>query len=444
MITFLRRNGSGIILIAATYFYFLIFAQFAFIELLNADLDSALKPMMAAMAVSGIIGSLLTPRILHRFGATPVLRMALIGCGATSALAIPAHHFATYLAISVGLGLSLGILTISLTANLRSLLSSRSWGLAIGCGTGLAYACANLPPIFATTPENQALLSAACVLIAFFSIGKMKENTEIPPLASSSKTISFPLAVLTFLALVWLDSAAFFIIQHTPALKSSSWGQSHLWRNAALHFSFALLAGYLLQRKRVTLVTAGAFVILTIASLCLNHPDIALTGGWLYPAGVSLYSTALVACPVYLTRFKNPLSPARAAAILYSVAGWFGSANGIGMAENLNHIPLLFLAIAGCIFLLPNLLPHFKSHRAEALVVLGLTAIAFLFSASPGKSPAQALTGHQIYLSEGCIHCHSRYVRPDSPDLIMWGARCPTRPTQKRSPRHHRQSPRRP
>ena len=49
MIRFFQRNGSGIVLIVATYFYFLIFAQFAFVELLNADLTDALKPMMLSL-----------------------------------------------------------------------------------------------------------------------------------------------------------------------------------------------------------------------------------------------------------------------------------------------------------------------------------------------------------------------------------------------------------
>ena len=111
MIRFLRHNGRGIILIVATYFYFLIFAQFAFVELLNADLKKALNPMMAAMALSGIIGSLITPLILKRLGASRTLTLALIGCACMSGLAIPAHTFPSYLAVSIGTGLSLGLLT---------------------------------------------------------------------------------------------------------------------------------------------------------------------------------------------------------------------------------------------------------------------------------------------------------------------------------------------
>ena len=35
-----------------------------------------------------------------------------------------------------------------------------------------------------------------------------------------------------FTALVWMDSAAFFIIQHSAELKSGTWGDRMLWRNA--------------------------------------------------------------------------------------------------------------------------------------------------------------------------------------------------------------------
>lgn len=31
--------------------------------------------------------------------------------------------------------------------------------------------------------------------------------------------------------------------------------------------------------------------------------------------------------------------------------------------------------------------------------------------------------GRQVYTSEGCIHCHSQYVRPVGQDRELWGAR---------------------
>ncbi|MGA7158154.1 MAG: hypothetical protein WBY53_14975, partial [Acidobacteriaceae bacterium] len=56
---------QGIALIAITYVYFLIFAQFAFLHRLTAlhIADAHLKTVMAAMALGGILFSLLTPRL---------------------------------------------------------------------------------------------------------------------------------------------------------------------------------------------------------------------------------------------------------------------------------------------------------------------------------------------------------------------------------------------
>jgi cytochrome c oxidase cbb3-type subunit 2 len=48
---------------------------------------------------------------------------------------------------------------------------------------------------------------------------------------------------------------------------------------------------------------------------------------------------------------------------------------------------------------------------------------------SAGSIPENAVDrGRQVYISEGCIHCHSQYVRPNSPDVLMWG---PAEPLQK-------------
>jgi cytochrome c oxidase cbb3-type subunit 2 len=29
--------------------------------------------------------------------------------------------------------------------------------------------------------------------------------------------------------------------------------------------------------------------------------------------------------------------------------------------------------------------------------------------------------GHRVYIAEGCINCHSQYVRPHSADVLLWG-----------------------
>lgn len=420
----LQKSWRGIVLIFATYFYFLIFAQFAFLELLASSDDAELKPTMALMALLGIAGSLATPKLIATVGTRMSLSMALLACSLSAVGSIFANHPWMFLALSGAIGAGLGILTVTVTASLRSLLSPSHWGLAIGLGTGLAYALANFPPIFTASPSTQAWLAGGLVLTGWpHSMTKGSLMAPRPTLNSDVRPFGFLVyLVLVFLALVWLDSAAFFIIQHTPEMKESSWGDAWLWRNAGIHFLFALMASWLLEKQRLPVVTAGAFVILALASLCLNQRSSAVMGGWLYPAGVSLYSTALVAAPAFLMQTRHP---AWVAAILYSVAGWFGSANGIGMAETLNHIPPTFLIIAGLIFLSPRLLPVFHQHPWSAVVLLGVIAMG-LSGLIPGSDAgaggvSAVARGRAVYLSEGCIHCHSRYVRPDTRDEILWG-----------------------
>src|ERR1700722_13158692 len=80
----------GVCLVAVTYVYFLIFAQFAFLKRLS-DLGIAgahLKAVMAAMAVGGIFFSLLTARLTLRTSPALRLRIALICCAAAAAFSL--------------------------------------------------------------------------------------------------------------------------------------------------------------------------------------------------------------------------------------------------------------------------------------------------------------------------------------------------------------------
>ena len=62
-------------------------------------------------------------------------------------------------------------------------------------------------------------------------------------------------------------------------------------------------------------------------------------------------------------------------------------------------------------------------HRTVlAVAVVGVAALAA--GLGRGKPPAAtgAARGRQVYLAEGCIHCHSQYVRPGSRDEVVWGS----------------------
>ena len=111
---------------------------------------------------------------------------------------------------------------------------------------------------------------------------------------------------------------------------------------------------------------------------------------------------------------------------IYAVAGWAGSAMGIGMGQNLGHVPPVFVAAAGAVILLPQLYTILRQRIRElALVVFVVLAALFfdrfLHAINAMPQLTQVERGRQVYISEGCIHCHSQYVRPNSPDVLMWG-----------------------
>jgi cytochrome c oxidase cbb3-type subunit 2 len=230
-----------------------------------------------------------------------------------------------------------------------------------------------------------------------------------------------------FTALVWLDSAAFYIIQNTPALKAGTWqGPGHLWTNGLLHLAAALVSVWSLRRRGISFVLSAAFLALGCACLLLLDPDRALLASLFYPIGVSLYSLALVAYPSMLAPASSVAERGRRAAWIYAIAGWSGSAMGIGMGQNLGHVPPAFVIPAGAVVLLPGLISAF-SHRTRELALTAFVVLAAFYvdrvllavDASPELS--QVERGRQVYISEGCIHCHSQYVRPNTADVLMWG-----------------------
>jgi cytochrome c oxidase cbb3-type subunit 2 len=96
------------------------------------------------------------------------------------------------------------------------------------------------------------------------------------------------------------------------------------------------------------------------------------------------------------------------------------------MGRNLGHVPPAFVLGAGAVVLLPSLFSAFRQRAREvALTVFILLAVFYLHRVLLAVDGSPQLTqverGRQVYISEGCIHCHSQYVRPNSPDVLMWG-----------------------
>jgi cytochrome c oxidase cbb3-type subunit 2 len=420
---------QGASLVAITYVYFLIFAQFAFLKrLANLGVaDAHLKAVMAAMAAGGIAMSLLAPRLRLWPAANLRLRVALAACAAAAWLAIFPLGFFAAVAVSLLIGAGLGLLTVTLVTHLRQWTGNRNPLLAVGAGTGVGYLICNLPGFFTARAEVQAM-SAGILCLAGIGITVLPAPEVAEPRASQPQSqLSFYRVLGGFTALVWLDSAAFFIIQNNPALKAGTWqGAAHLWTNGFLHLAAALAGAWLLRRKGLSPVLTAAYLALGIACLLLLDPGRALLASVLYPVGVSLYSVALVAYPSLLAPAASIAERGRMAGWIYAIAGWTGSAMGIGMGQNLGHIPPAFVAAAGGAILLP-LFPGFLRRRVRELSLTVLVMLMALYvdrilnAVDHSPQLTQIQRGRQVYISEGCIHCHSQYVRPNSPDVQMWG-----------------------
>ena len=443
----LRNRGmQGVGLIAVTYVYFLIFAQFAFLHRLDAlGISGAhLKPVMAAMALGGILLSLLAPRL--RLLPSPIRRLQLAFSIAAAAAfsSLASLNTAAALAISLLIGVGLGLLTVTLVTYLREWTGTSSALLKVGLGTGIGYFLCNLPRFFTASPQMQAAISGSLCLLGILLANFPAEPASVPTTAEQSAislAIPFALVVLSFTALIWLDSAAFFIIQNTTALKAGTWqGSAHLWANGFLHLAAALFSAFLLRRRGLSIVLAIAVGALAFACLLLSDPAGTLAASAFYPIGVSLYSVALVAYPSLLSSAATAGERARQAGWIYAIAGWIGSALGIGMGQNLGHVPAAFIFVAFIAVLLPLLLRIFRSRPRELAIVSVVLFIAFVIyrvqpTAPVAASPTAAERGRMVYISEGCIHCHSQYVRPNTADVIMWG------PVENLDEIHHEKPP---
>jgi cytochrome c oxidase cbb3-type subunit 2 len=418
----------GVALIAITYVYFLIFAQFGFLSRL-AELGIAgvaVKFVMAAMAIGGILASLLAPGLAPFASPTTGLRIGFSISGVTALLTLLSLDTATATADAFLIGVGLGLLTVTLVTHLRDWTGDRHALMKVGIGTGLGYFACNVPWLFTATPHLQATVAAVLCSIGLYVADRPMPAQFGAPDAPRER-IGFLRVLASFAALVWLDSAAFYIIQHEPMLKSGTWmGAAHLWTNAGIHLTAAIAAAYLLSRKGLQFVLSCAVIALGFACILLLNPAYAASASLFYPAGVSLYSVALVAYPAFLTSAHSPAQRGRQAGWIYAVAGWIGSALGIGMGQNLGHVPIAFVAVAAAVVLVPSLF-HLTQNRSLEVIVLGGTMVLALvmvrllpFHSSAGSlSPADR--GRQVYISEGCINCHSQYVRPNTSDELLWG-----------------------
>ncbi len=432
----LREFASGwrgLCLVAITYVYFLIFAQFAFLKRLSqiGIAQTHLSVVMAAMAFGGISFSLLLAFTSFRGSPRLLLQLALSISGAAAGLTLLPLGLISSVALSLIIGSGLGLLTVTLVSNLRFWIGEGDELLKVGVGTGLGYFLCNVPLLFTATPGVQALTAASLCVVGILVASKINPSPFTDLLQPRNEGAPFYIVLTGFTALVWLDSAAFYIIQNTPSLKAGTWeGTVHLWANGAIHFGAALLSVFILRRRGLSFVLGLSVIAFSIACILLHQSGEAVLASLFYPVGVSLYSVALVAYPSLLSLAESPDERARRAGLIYAVAGWCGSAMGIGMGQHLRRVPLAFVAVAALLILGPALFHFIRRHRRETGLVGATLATAFcihlglsrLNAGPPASGTVTSLErGRQVYIAEGCINCHSQYVRPNTSDVLMWG-----------------------
>ncbi len=447
---------QGIVVVSTTYVYFLLFAQFGFLDLLQSTLvdPSLVRSSMTAMGLSGLAMSLATAWLLGRTSADLLVRVALLGCAVVAFVAPWCTGLVPSVLVSAGVGCFTGLLTVSVAASLRSMLPVSRLGLGAGLGTGLAYLVCNIPFLFAGSVTLRCWFPATLCIAAFVWVSA---TTAAPPHPSADTAaaadkhaarngyvdytrLGFATVVASFLALIWLDSAAFAVIQETIGLKGATWGSdAQQLTQGGSHLAGALVAGLLLDRGRFRGLLLAAFGLFVLAFSTLAHwQETARIAGPLYAFGISLYSTALVVFPS-LAAEREGLVPIRwRAALLYGIAGWLGSALGVGMAQELHRIPASFVVAAGLVLALgwafADRRTSYAVRRVYGMPLLFFVA-ALLLQVAHGadRAPQSAVEptaktehsavseGRMVYIAEGCINCHSQYVRADSADVAAWG-----------------------
>ena len=459
-----RMNASkqrflGGFAVAATFIYFLLFSQFAFLELCPDQFaGKGLLPIMASMGAAGLVGSLFTGWLLNRARPERLLKAGFGVCGGVALMALMDHPPTVWIGLSALMGFGLGLLTVTLATSLKAFTGSQSLGPVAAWGTGLAYAVCNLPIIFHGTATMQTGVAGTAALVAAGLLFFVKPLNWAPPtfdepMATSRGHFGMFLAILaSFLVLIWLDSALFFVIQHTGTLKRMTWvGSGRTLANAGFHLFAALITGYFLRRLRFSTWMFLAFGCLAGSALLLISEVWLTAAAPLYVIGVSVYSTCLVAYPGLLPEGGAPMARSWRTALVFGWSGWIGSAMGIGMAKDLHRIPFLFIvASATVLVLVHSPILRRKTGPVLALVVVGWFLWPGFVPNAVGKDglapplkpavheaekplPDPAL-GRQVYINEGCIHCHSQYVRPGTGDELKWGPAVPVETVMNQNP----------
>lgn len=345
---FLKARWRGISWIALTYFYFLIYAQFGFLHRISGSIGQASwEAILGTMAVCGVVGALAAGRWFHPDRGPAWLMAGFAGSGVGSLLAATGDSRISFLLAAALSGFWLAVLTVVLVGVLRAWFPLKGAGLMCGLGTGLAYFLSNIPAVFTASPTVQCIVATAACLAALAMVrgmGAPHTVREVDGMGRRPAWKALAGTLTLFLVLIFADSAAFTQIQESAALKQASWfGDGRLWSIGLIHFLAAVAGGFLMDHGRDRLLYLLAFSGLYAGWSLLTRANGSLPATLVYASGVSLYSCALVAFSLV---FKSRYRTVSRAGLVFAVAGWLGSALGIGMVNDLGRVPGVFWLLA--------------------------------------------------------------------------------------------------
>ncbi len=266
-------DAYGMVGVIATYVYFLLYAQFGFIHALEAALpgEALVQRAMGCMGGAGVVVSLAVGYLLRFVPARKLLIVGFLGAALTALVATQSASPTTFMGVAVAVGAFTAMMTVSLAANLRGFVSGGHYGLKIGAATGIAYFLCNVPRIFEGSANSQGVIAAIGCIVgagAAFLLAASAETPEQKPspvIFADCRGIGFVSVVLSFLALVWLDSAAFATIQETVTLKGHTWATpEQKLLMGTVHLFAAMFAGWLFDRGRFRSVLIAAFGLFAV------------------------------------------------------------------------------------------------------------------------------------------------------------------------------------
>lgn len=322
----------AVAVIAASYAYYLIFAETAFLRLAEGV---GMEPRQLAflrtvLGAGGIAGGLLGGWRFKILNYSRIVSWAMRACAMMAVLALVVTRWEVLLVVAGGIGVTLGWLLVALVAGLRGSVGTPRLGLCVGLGVGIAQAIFSLPWVTAASPTMQVVLVTVLVSVAAVATPWLMPQEPSLSWALDYRGDAMAAWMAIFMALIWTDAATLFVL---PAP-----GPVGGVLAAVTVLAASIVAGLALDRLARASVALAALVLLVMAGGLVAQGDRAgLPALLASAAGGGVVATALFHLAA---RGGRPLQTG----LLFGLSLWAGSAFGVGMARESGTVPATFLA----------------------------------------------------------------------------------------------------